>query len=191
MKILSKYKDYFVYLAGIYGEDPKLILDRTNAEMNSFKPREPQLIYINFCGTVYIGLWTGNYVIYHYEELEQFCKENSIELNSNKNWTYIRVNGYRTTIPKSLKFKLKLKVAYGICIKHTPYADMLKEDAFTPYPVLKEYNFNSLFSPEEAWIEISNWLSAINTESDTIKITDKQKIVNHGFDLKSSFRNIK
>ena len=28
MKIISKYKDYYDYLVGTYGEDPKLILDR-------------------------------------------------------------------------------------------------------------------------------------------------------------------
>jgi hypothetical protein len=28
MKILSKYKDYYDYLTGIYGEDPLIILDR-------------------------------------------------------------------------------------------------------------------------------------------------------------------
>lgn len=33
MKILSKYKDYYDYLSGVYGEDPLLILDRRDGKV--------------------------------------------------------------------------------------------------------------------------------------------------------------
>ena len=34
MKIISKYKDVYDYLTGIYGEDPLLILDRREFDIN-------------------------------------------------------------------------------------------------------------------------------------------------------------
>ncbi len=38
MKIISKYKDYYDYLQGIYGVDEKLILDRTTESPRMFDP---------------------------------------------------------------------------------------------------------------------------------------------------------
>lgn len=45
MKIISKYKDYYDYLQGIYGVDEKLILDRTVESPRSFDPQDYTIVY--------------------------------------------------------------------------------------------------------------------------------------------------
>lgn len=63
MKILSKYKDYYDYLSGIYGEDPLVVLDRTNYTTPT--------IYSSIGNNInseFITLYIGGYVVqgFHY-----------------------------------------------------------------------------------------------------------------------------
>ena len=48
MKIISKYKDYYDYLSGIYGEDPLKILDRREVDPSD------NIRTIVFCDKIYI-----------------------------------------------------------------------------------------------------------------------------------------
>ena len=71
MYILSKYKDYYDYITGIYGEDPLLILDRTkwNPLPYSFSSTSKIQLYIG--GYFIEGYWDGkNY--YWGDNIKQF-----------------------------------------------------------------------------------------------------------------------
>lgn len=62
------------------------------------------------------------------------------------------------------------------------------------YPILCESGIASCTDSHQLYMDIEEWLSAqkereLRTESKDI--TDKQKIVNHGFDTRESFRKIK
>jgi hypothetical protein len=46
-----------------------------------------------------------------------------------------------------------------------------------------------MLSPDEIWIELSNWLSRTVEIPDNM--TNKEKIISAGFDLKTSFRKDK
>ena len=48
MKIISKYKDYYDYLSGIYGEDPLKVLDRREVDPSD------NIRTIVFCDKIYI-----------------------------------------------------------------------------------------------------------------------------------------
>ena len=56
------------------------------------------------------------------------------------------------------------------------------------YPIFKEYEFHKVFSAEKIWLLLSEWLGK---EKEVNNFPDKEKILAHGFDLKSSFRNVK
>lgn len=57
---------------------------------------------------------------------------------------------------------------------------------------LDELNFGSVMSAHDVYIEISNFLSwLVDNPPIPDKQTDKEKIVSHGFDLKTSFRHKK
>ena len=71
------------------------------------------------------------------------------------------------------------------------YASRLKGRS---YPILCESGIASCTDSHQLYMDIEEWLSAqkereLRTESKDI--TDKQKIVNHGFDTRESFRKIK
>lgn len=81
-------------------------------------------------------------------------------------------------------YNTKLKKAYL-------YAARLKDRL---YPILYESGIASCTDSHQLYMDIEEWLSAqkereLRTESKDI--TDKQKIVNHGFDARESFRKIK
>lgn len=194
MKIISKFKDYFDYLVGIYGEDPKIILDRTSA-VTHYTPTNLCMVYVNLCGTVYIGLWNGNKVLYSIPEIKEFCSNNNeISIDADhlekKTSFWLKFNKRYVHVPISLRAEVKTDVAYSILLSDRSWSS-LKNENFTSYPILKDFNFASVCSAEEVWINISNWLGARNNETSILIQTDKQKVSNHGFDLKTSFRKEK
>ena len=81
-------------------------------------------------------------------------------------------------------YNTKLKKSYL-------YYSRLKDKS---YPILCESGIASCTDSHQLYMDIEEWLSAqkekeLRTESKDI--TDKQKIVNHGFDTRESFRKIK
>ena len=102
----------------------------------------------------------------------------------------LRNYGYKNYHPSYEKqsidslYNTELKKAYL-------YASRLKDRS---YPILCESGIASCTDSHQLYMDIEEWLSAqkekeLRTESKDI--TDKQKIVNHGFDTRESFRNIK
>jgi len=59
MKILSKYKDYYDYLMGIYGEDPLLILDRREGRQLSFCDNHNYMLNLHIGGYEIQGFSPG------------------------------------------------------------------------------------------------------------------------------------
>lgn len=73
MKIISKYKDYYDYLQGIWGVDEKLILDRTEFFVQPYTPSNGTLIRFHICGYQVEGIfWKGEYL--YGTELERFLE---------------------------------------------------------------------------------------------------------------------
>ena len=66
-------------------------------------------------------------------------------------------------------------------------------DGWDKIPILKNTWVPSFVSPEEAYYSIEEWLIAQHNDvtQESKDLTDVDKAVNHGFDKKSSFRNVK
>ena len=65
---------------------------------------------------------------------------------------------------------------------------------YREYPILKETGIPKFIEPEEIYHAFEEYFSAEKTateRTESTNITDKEKIQNHGFDTKASFRNIK
>lgn len=60
-------------------------------------------------------------------------------------------------------------------------------------PSLKKYEFYRIFDSFQAYQEIEMYVGGVlgNNEDKTLKSTDKEKIISHGFDYKYSFRKDK
>ena len=64
------------------------------------------------------------------------------------------------------------------------------KEIFIVHPILSYYEFYKVFDSFQAFQEISMFISGVlgNKEKDVIQVSDKNKIEQHGFDYKWSFR---
>lgn len=197
MKIISKAKDYFDFLQGIYGIDEKLVLDRTIHPIYHL-PYTPS---VNYTETFYVGEYQidGYWYegkLYFGEDVEQF----NINKKSRENKWYKR-EGYYTIKNGSWNHHYVLKEPKYLGDKCPTWKEDFplliyfgrgnKENILNPF--LKDWNLQKYISPETIWQWLTDWLSKRITKNEAeVPIgDDKTRILSHGFDLKQSFRHRK
>jgi len=197
MKIISKHKDYYDFLQGVNGIDEKVVLDRTTFYKKPYTPLEDTVITFFICGYQIDGVFKNGKFLYG-KEVESFASEKDSIFAAEfdiKDYYFIGGSkyGYNYKILKKpkkiqgknpndlLKCPILIRDVYG---KH-----ISKGKEYSKFPILKDYDFVKVFSAEEIWIMLYNWLSKETPIEN--KQTDKEKIVSKGFDLKHSFRNTK
>ena len=58
-------------------------------------------------------------------------------------------------------------------------------------PILANTSLTKLLDPDTIWKELSNYISSLKNDKNVDSgITDVEKVVNHGFDKKESFRGV-
>lgn len=195
MKIISKYKDYYDYLQGIYGIDEKLVLDRS-----SFTPiTNVQYLFNNLgkvqiilCDFIIEGIFYDDEFLYG-KELEPFDLHSKGKDIYRYDEKYYYIDDNSKCDLKILKEPFKIdsinspntKLNCPILINIHPYGN---NPEYLKFPILKEYNLHKVFLPEQIFLMLSEWLGRekviINNQ------TDKDKILAFGFDLKTSFRKM-
>jgi hypothetical protein len=207
MKIISKFKDYYDYLQGIYGIDEKLILDRTEFYRTpKFPPNGLVNIYI--CGYEYEGVClNGQY--YWESDIEKIALKSkkrrywirggdekdyyTVDLKlSNQSLTQVLKKRVNSVVNDKLNYPILINVLggeLGLTYKHRDYHYFEHHQEFSKFPILADYGFQRVLPAEDLWIQLSNWLS--RTKDIPNNQTNKEKILSAGFDLKTSFRNVK
>jgi hypothetical protein len=193
MKIISKYKDYYDFLSGINGIDEKIILDRRNFQLLSPSSRAHK-IQIYLCDFLIEGLcYKDRY--YFGEQLEIFVTKemNSFEFRERDSQvTYaLKVDGEHFTINKDvavLREPINSQLGIAILVPDSFGIIKTKERNFVPYPPLESFGLGSIISPEVMWQTMYNWVAKQN-DKNISEPDNKTKILSHGFDLKTSFRN--
>lgn len=200
MKIISKEKDYYDYLQGIYGIDNKRVLDRTIYPISKYLPSYDSEDYVSF--TIFIG----NY------EINGYYKNNKIYVGKSAFDEYIKTyEGWLSDRPsnyvkqemkkikeftkkkfllinKSLK-SITYKYDFPIIIQWKPIRNDWIE---IPNILLKEFKVPTIIPDKTAYMMIENWLAERETQKENIEEPkDEIKIINKGFDLKESFRHRK
>lgn len=199
MKLISNFKDYYDYLIGSkYGIDPLVVYERIcstegkdsqwhksgiNRPLFLDFPDRYESWIIQFCGVTYYGhhynkqFYYGEsakeHIPYHVDNTTRgVCKDehpNGAELY---NQFGFKLYGKRTDYNERENCPVVLIQGGGI--KNVKLSD---------------YGFGRIVPPEEAFLKITDFLSRekeiINNQ------TDKEKIVSHGFDTKTSFRKEK
>ena len=207
MQILDKNKDFYDFYQNIY-IDKTYTFDRRKSvyfhkeDWNDifYNDERNYIYYVLQVGysrylykITYLGVSTGwiihldNYKV----ELVKYWKnyDNLVDFDFGI-VEELRSYGYKNYHPSYEKqsidslYNTELKKAYL-------YASRLKDKS---YPILSESGIASCTDSHQLYMDIEEWLSAqkekeLRTESKGI--TDKQKIVNHGFDTRESFRKIK
>jgi hypothetical protein len=189
MKIISGYKDYYDYLMGVYGQDEKLVLDRSEHTYINYMPTYDD-VYTFHIGEYMIEAFYHNGKFYFGDNIKQFAIEPSL---------YFKLYRYNT----GDNYVVKTEIQNKECLKEPKYLGdksptwkkdcpiLLGKKDFQKFPILKEYNIPSLLDAHTTWQYLTDWLSKRITknENNTQPISDKVKIVSAGFDLKTSFRN--
>lgn len=189
MKIISKFKDYYDYLQGIYGIDENLILDRTEFLPMPYRPSDNSLKRFIIGDYLVEGVWHNN-TMYYGKEIEGLgITHNYYDFHVDESEKYSIKDGrfsnfYVLKKPKLLQnspaYKYKCPILLGI------YGDDYNKN-----PILREYSMNKVFSPSDIWIILSEFLGKLkDTHIESIQ-SNSEKIISHGFDLKTSFRNVK
>jgi hypothetical protein len=182
MKIISKFKDYYDYLQGVYGVDPKLILDRT--QFTPITPSSDYNVYTFFiCGYKYQGMFLNGKMLFG-DELEPLSRKESYYLNHYDYYIEYGNKSYVRVIKRPLLDMNNINEKYN-----QPILLRIGIPAEYQIPMLKNFNFIKIIPAEKLWIMLSEWLSKDN--SPTVIQSNKDKILSHGFDLKSSFRKTK
>lgn len=198
MLIISKFKDYYDYLTGIYGIDNKLVLDRRDNYNDNF-PNEYLRFFI--AGYIVEGLYQNNQ-FYYGESLKQFALRNQ----GHKIWLS---KHYKRDYDKSIEVEF---IVHETSKKHEwiylePVKDInnknieenctiLLEEYWSngelyKNPILKNYNLGSFIKAETIYQWLTEWLSnQISNKEKLEPMTNEEKILSKGFDKITSFRNM-
>lgn len=197
MRIISKYKDYYDYLVGIYGIDNKIVLDRREYTSDPLLSLAFPKITLLITGEVIEGYYDGEKVHYG-ESIRQFVADREI-LRFHPS-TYYRAPDHIESVYVKSKDD---HYGYGSWYALEPYRD--KEDTnrkkdcpiifkdiphSVKYPILSKLDLGSFIPPEEMYKRLYEWLSNRVTEREDRRDirTNREKVEGKGFDYKRSFR---
>lgn len=197
MKIISKIKDYYDYLQGIYGIDEKLILDRSDFIYETRIPKENDLIRFYICGYIVEGVFKDGYWRYG-DELKKYHKKNVFNQNKYENYYFIECDKNRTLRFLKEPFKIVDDNKNPNILLDSPILQQLHASNYNWHseielhnnykPILREYNLSKVFSAETIWLMLYDFLSRDKNIKNLQ--TDKEKIISFGFDIKTSFRKM-
>lgn len=200
MKIISKFKDYYDYLQGIWGVDELRVLDRTEftpRTINDVPFKKGELITLYVCDLKVQGIYDGTKFLYG-EDLKPFEVEETNKYRwwdkdyNERDYITIKLDEELPTVSvlkKPTKVKDSPNRKLNCPILKPRIQDVYQAQDYLKHPVLKDYNFGSAIPPEDIWLLLSDWLGQEKVIPN--KQTDKEKILSAGFDLKSSFRKEK
>lgn len=188
MKIISKYKDYYDYLSGIYGIDPLLVLDRRNNDNYTCYIPEKLIFYI--CGLKIEGYYDG-FKFYYGEKLKKRADHTEKKYFWQKDCperSYIKkIDRYINNEIEKLSDDNNYNKIHNCPIIMQGYTN----DHLLKFPQLNKFDVQQILPAEEIYQMLVQWLSDIRNQNETKvdKRTNKDKILTNGFDLKTSFRH--
>lgn len=206
MKILSKYKDYYDYLTGVWGEDPKLTLDRR--EFHTTELIE-NAVYFIFIGNYKIEGFCRNGVIHFGDKLQEFETvdeyyskrkeyQNKVRIDTPREYSGSYKGGRyrRTRYDTKWVNTLVVEGTGEVTITENCPILVLQESPTSSsivktykYPKLEDIGLAKFVDATDVYRMIAEWLAKRVDEMElTTSTTNEQKIENKGFDKKTSFR---
>ena len=190
MKIISKFKDYYDYLQGIYGIDELLVLDRRRKDEDLFKPDlSNNNYYIRYrfaiCGNVY-DIYAFEGKLYHDEE-------GRIELNKildskgiSGMWPY----SWGVKQQEELTTDVNNRLRQPILV--TTELHRIVDSDWSSNIILSDFKLIKSISAHDIFINLSSFLAWLKDNPEIPnKQSNEEKLLSHGFDKKKSFRHRK
>lgn len=187
MKLITNFKDYYDFLIGKYGIDEKCVYERTNKYNPNFKlePLEYKAFRIHFCNTTYFGHYYRGKFYYGKDA------ENHIPKFIGNADIFGKIYRGQTHDPLTWDGKKQYEYSYNEklnCPIVLNGSHNYRQEFTGQLNVkLSDFGFGKVIEPEEAFIKISNFIMREKEIPDNQ--SNKEKIVSHGFDLKTSFRH--
>ena len=209
MKIISSFKDYYDYVAHVYGQDNSIVYTRNYltepTDQGSRLPEvirlegahqfyfhsnmyESKLSWLCFCGKPY-PLFRGVLADENTPEFAPLLKP--------LKYGWFRSDRSRLKDMIGIRSRVLVELSKQLNAPVFTFTGGYP-DRFTiqpSVPKLGEIGFVKILSAEQAYQELSYFLgNEIHDSPDLAQpfvITDKEKIVSHGFDMKQSFRHRK
>jgi len=175
MKLISKHRDYYDHLISHYGYDETIVYDRRGDILAD--PHKNHHHLISICGAYYPVV----------------AKNNKIYFNTSKELDYWDNDFFEKNIGKrsfeNVQFRQPILIACG---KYIPNKNIYKRGQYVEsyvIPILSNFKIPSIIDAHEMYQMIYNFLGWLkdNPEPPNTQ-TDKDKIIAHGFDTKTSFR---
>ena len=202
MKIISKHKDYYDYLQGIYGSDTLMVYDRRGEIIRPDFPSDTLYMWT-------FAICNKEYLVYEYKgkfyntpeqmmELTSILKKDGKEpLSKVDGWSWRRAQ-MKTLEEAQEKWKQNNELPTDVNKRYRqpvlirPAYKMFDDGAPWKVPHLEYYGFASFYPAEKIYQEISTFLGWLKDYPEIPnKQTDTEKLVSHGFDKKVSFRHRK
>ena len=204
MYIIDSNKDYYDYVSHIYGLDKKIVFDRRGSTRIESKD------LVDLRETRYYGGKT-QFILLETGMVQYLLKLDNIVVtdeNKPKN-KHIDLSAYQhvksfdveivdkfedhknvTGCPIAIRSVHNSWRSYHY-IKQFPteYKDYkITNDIELDLPILASTCITKIIPAEEIWKNICNYISSLGNDKDVAQASDIEKIVNHGFDKKESFR---
>lgn len=205
MYIIDSNKDYYDYLSHVYGLDKKIVFDRRG----SIRLESKDLVDLRetryYDGkTQYILLETG--LVQYLLKLDNIVVATDENMPKNR---YIDLSAYQYVKSFAVEIVEKFEdhkniTGCPIAIRsvhnswrspfyikkfRTEYKDYEITDRLAlDLPILASTCITSLIPADEIWKNICNYISSLGNDKDVAQASDIEKVVNHGFDKKESFR---
>lgn len=204
MKIIDNKKDYYDYLAGIWGIDEKIVYDRRGSEtLNNifYTPtyarvlsKSTKLTYTLVIGNIAYEVAyfkeKPNPKYYRWETERKNWKPRNIEDETTGAGWY-----YDEHPIKNRKYDdiMYLVVSdYTVNSGYRRYYTNSGEHYTFRNPILRDFNvITAVFNPQFIWDALYTYISSLKDKDIIDSRTDVQKLESHGFDKKISFRNVK
>lgn len=181
MKIISKQKDCYDYLTGIYGIDELKILDRRGWEKHNNDFLFPSFTSYysdeydkdNKCETRVFSILGIRYHVCYGENKKVWLKPD--ETKKDRKWGKLFRNKRKTSVNRDSRLPF--------VIHH--YS---RENDVSPI-ILNNYELAKVLSIDQVYKDLDLFLGWLNDNPEiSNNQTNKNKIQSHGFDLKTSFR---
>jgi len=201
MLIIDKNTDYYDHLGKIYGVDKNIVYDRRGSVALSEKdllviadnshpfgnPRDSYII-------VEIGYTQYLFSVSDFKYRKIYSAFNDIEEPYAATFKLIKTFKDQKHYGEASMSLIPVEKEYRgwrtFNKVPTSYSELKKRGGPVLNPILKDTSFTSLLSQQDIWVDLSNYISSkYNDKTITIKNTDVDKLVNHGFDKRTSFRH--
>lgn len=174
MRIISKHKDYYDYLQGIYGIDN-----------NKIYRRDDPII----CGD-FISHWRSDHTVHCFainSKLYTICQNKEgfyIDKDINNKENLCLHKTVLDEIP-TVNIEKRKPIVYGKL-----WGNNINWESGDP--IMSSFDFHKVLSPEKIYIEVETFLGYLKDHPEMPdKQSDTEKLLSHGFDKKISFRHRK